>query len=227
MCVSAGRSAGEIAWRRCEGSIRLVLYCTNIMNYLFDAFMVPFWRFIAGPHPHSLSWRDTMSWWTEYLNKEIQIHTDWQIWLCFCVFSGRNQRLGLTGRPYRRIGVLGTSKFYIIRNTIFTFTPQVCQYVNINLLLVSIWICFWCCSWSNVQFVDHHEFYLALDNHMIVEMLRIDLSYLCSRWRMTGRPTVTFPISHDMLSECPQLTTSSYADSSFLILKDSFSFRPL
>uniref|UniRef100_A0A672L3V6 Phosphorylase b kinase regulatory subunit n=1 Tax=Sinocyclocheilus grahami TaxID=75366 RepID=A0A672L3V6_SINGR len=87
---------------------------------------------------------------------------------------GRNQRLGLTGRPYRRIGVLGTSKFYIIRNTIFTFTPQ---------------------------FVDHHEFYMALDNHMIVEMLRIDLSYLCSRWRITGRPTITFPISHSMLTD--------------------------
>uniref|UniRef100_A0A672LNR4 Phosphorylase b kinase regulatory subunit n=1 Tax=Sinocyclocheilus grahami TaxID=75366 RepID=A0A672LNR4_SINGR len=87
---------------------------------------------------------------------------------------GRNQRLGLTGQPYRRIGVLGTSKFYIIRNTIFTFTPQ---------------------------FVDHHEFYLALDNHMIVEMLRIDLSYLCSRRRMTGRPTETFLISHGMLTD--------------------------
>ncbi|XP_078147701.1 phosphorylase b kinase regulatory subunit alpha, skeletal muscle isoform isoform X1 [Centroberyx gerrardi] len=87
---------------------------------------------------------------------------------------GRNQRLGLTGRPYRRIGVLGTSKFYIIRNTMFSFTPQ---------------------------FVDHHHFYLALDNKMIVEMLRTDLSYLSSRWRMTGRPTVTFPISQTMLTE--------------------------
>ncbi|KAJ8405833.1 hypothetical protein AAFF_G00312700 [Aldrovandia affinis] len=87
---------------------------------------------------------------------------------------GRNQRLGLTGRPYRRIGVLGTSKFYKIRNTIFTFTPQ---------------------------FIDHQQFYLALDNHMIVEMLRTDLSYLCSRWRMTGRPTVTFPVSQAMLTE--------------------------
>lgn len=58
----------------------------------------------------------------------------------FFFFSGRNQRLGLTGRPYRRIGVLGTSKFYIIRNTIFTFTPQVGQRVNSNLLLVSFWI---------------------------------------------------------------------------------------
>lgn len=43
----------------------------------------------------------------------------------FCSHSGRNPRLGLTGRPYRRIGVLGTSKFYIIRNTMFSFTPQV------------------------------------------------------------------------------------------------------
>lgn len=87
---------------------------------------------------------------------------------------GRNQRLGLTGRPYRRMGVLGTSKFYVIRNTMFAFTPQ---------------------------FIDHQQFYLALDNRMIVEMLRTDLSYLSSRWRMTGRPTVTFPISQTMLTE--------------------------
>uniref|UniRef100_A0A3Q3E9P0 Phosphorylase b kinase regulatory subunit n=1 Tax=Hippocampus comes TaxID=109280 RepID=A0A3Q3E9P0_HIPCM len=87
---------------------------------------------------------------------------------------GRNPRLGLTGRPYRRIGELGTSKFYIIRNSIFSFTPQ---------------------------FLDHQQFYLALDNKMIVEMLRTEISYLSSRWRMTGRPTVTFPISQTMLTE--------------------------
>ncbi|XP_031707086.1 phosphorylase b kinase regulatory subunit alpha, skeletal muscle isoform isoform X6 [Anarrhichthys ocellatus] len=87
---------------------------------------------------------------------------------------GRNPRLGLTGRPYRRIGVLGTSKFYTIRNTIFSFTPQ---------------------------FIDHQQFYLALDNKMIVEMLRTEIAYLASRWRMTGRPTVTFPISQTMLTE--------------------------
>ncbi|XP_063756770.1 phosphorylase b kinase regulatory subunit alpha, skeletal muscle isoform isoform X2 [Eleginops maclovinus] len=87
---------------------------------------------------------------------------------------GRNPRLGLTGRPYRRIGVLGTSKFYTIRNTMFSFTPQ---------------------------FIDHQQFYLALDNKMIMEMLRTEISYLASRWRMTGRPTVTFPISQTMLTE--------------------------
>lgn len=54
---------------------------------------------------------------------------------------------------------------------------------------------------KTLQFIDHQQFYLALDNKMIVEMLRTEISYLSSRWRMTGRPTVTFPISQTMLSE--------------------------
>uniref|UniRef100_A0A803TUQ2 Phosphorylase b kinase regulatory subunit n=1 Tax=Anolis carolinensis TaxID=28377 RepID=A0A803TUQ2_ANOCA len=87
---------------------------------------------------------------------------------------GRNKRMNLSGRPFRQMGVLGTSRFYDIRDNIFIFTPQ---------------------------FMDLQQFYLALDNKMIVEMLRTDLSYLCSRWRMTGRPIVTFPISHTMLDE--------------------------
>uniref|UniRef100_A0A8B9QCL4 Phosphorylase b kinase regulatory subunit n=1 Tax=Apteryx owenii TaxID=8824 RepID=A0A8B9QCL4_APTOW len=89
---------------------------------------------------------------------------------------GRNKQMCLTGRPFRRMGVLGTSKLYDIRKNIFTFTPQ---------------------------FIDQQQFYLALDNRMIVEMLRTDLSYLCSRWRMTGQPTITFPISHTMLGTDP------------------------
>uniref|UniRef100_F6WY41 Phosphorylase b kinase regulatory subunit n=1 Tax=Callithrix jacchus TaxID=9483 RepID=F6WY41_CALJA len=87
---------------------------------------------------------------------------------------GCNNKMKLSGRPYRHMGVLGTSKLYDIRKTIFTFTPQ---------------------------FIDQQQFYLALDNKMIVEMLRTDLSYLCSRWRMTGQPTITFPVSHTMLDE--------------------------
>ncbi|KAM3827785.1 phosphorylase b kinase regulatory subunit alpha, skeletal muscle isoform 2-T2 [Vipera latastei] len=87
---------------------------------------------------------------------------------------GRNKRLGLSGRPLRHMGVLATSKFYDIRDNIFAFTPE---------------------------FIDQQQFYLALDNRMIVEMLRTDLSYLCSRWGMTGRPTITFPISQTMLDE--------------------------
>uniref|UniRef100_A0A4X1SQD8 Phosphorylase b kinase regulatory subunit n=1 Tax=Sus scrofa TaxID=9823 RepID=A0A4X1SQD8_PIG len=87
---------------------------------------------------------------------------------------GCNSKMKLSGRPYRHMGVLGTSKLYDIRKTIFTFTPQ---------------------------FIDQQQFYLALDNKMIVEMLRTDISYLCSRWRMTGQPTITFPVSHSMLDD--------------------------
>uniref|UniRef100_A0A8C3DNU7 Phosphorylase b kinase regulatory subunit n=1 Tax=Corvus moneduloides TaxID=1196302 RepID=A0A8C3DNU7_CORMO len=85
---------------------------------------------------------------------------------------GRNKSMKLSGRPHRHIGVLGTSKLYVIRNQIFAFTPQ---------------------------FTDQHHFYLALDNQMIVEMLKTELAYLTSCWRMTGRPTLTFPITHTML----------------------------
>uniref|UniRef100_A0A3Q2EGF6 Phosphorylase b kinase regulatory subunit n=1 Tax=Cyprinodon variegatus TaxID=28743 RepID=A0A3Q2EGF6_CYPVA len=87
---------------------------------------------------------------------------------------GNCNKLNLSGRPYRHIGVLGTSKFYEIRNRSYIFTPQ---------------------------FLDQHHFYLALDNQMIVEMLRTELAYLSSCWRMTGRPTLTFPITHSMLVE--------------------------
>nr|XP_033483287.1 phosphorylase b kinase regulatory subunit alpha, liver isoform isoform X3 [Epinephelus lanceolatus] len=87
---------------------------------------------------------------------------------------GNCKKLNLSGRPYRHIGVLGTSKFYEIRNRYYIFTPQ---------------------------FLDHHHFYLALDNQMIVEMLRTELAYLSSCWRMTGRPTLTFPITRSMLVE--------------------------
>ncbi|XP_054829162.1 phosphorylase b kinase regulatory subunit alpha, liver isoform isoform X4 [Eublepharis macularius] len=85
---------------------------------------------------------------------------------------GRNKHMKLSGRPYRHIGVLGTSKLYVIRNQIFTFTPQ---------------------------FTDQHHFYLALDNRMVVEMLRTELAYLTSCWRMIGRPTLAFPITNTML----------------------------
>uniref|UniRef100_A0A6Q2YYP1 Phosphorylase b kinase regulatory subunit n=1 Tax=Esox lucius TaxID=8010 RepID=A0A6Q2YYP1_ESOLU len=85
---------------------------------------------------------------------------------------GTLRKLNLSGRPYRHIGVLGTSKFYEIRSRTYTFTPQ---------------------------FLDKHHFYLALDNQMIVEMLRTELAYLSSSWRIIGRPTLTFPITHNML----------------------------
>ncbi|KAL7983725.1 hypothetical protein Chor_000601 [Crotalus horridus] len=53
--------------------------------------------------------------------------------------------------------------------------------------------------YRHIGFTDQHHFYLALDNRMIVEMLRTELAYLTSCWRMTGRPILTFPITSTML----------------------------
>lgn len=43
---------------------------------------------------------------------------------------------------------------------------------------------------------------------MIVEMLRTELAYLSSCWRMTGRPTLTFPITRSMLGKNISLLVS-------------------
>lgn len=66
--------------------------------------------------------------------------------------------------------------------------------INPNTLWIPLSVFCFC-----VQFLDQHHFYLALDNQMIVEMLRTELAYLSSCWRMTGRPTLTFPITRSML----------------------------
>ncbi len=40
-------------------------------------------------------------------------------------FLGKNERLGLTGRPVTDIGYLATSKLYTMRGQILAFTPSV------------------------------------------------------------------------------------------------------
>lgn len=122
-----------------------------------------------------------------------------------CVIAGHNKKLKLSGRPYRHIGVLGTSKFYEIRDRPYIFTPQVKRNKENKKVFIYFQIqkvCFPPSSFSfltTVQFLDQHHFYLALDNQMIVEMLRTEVAYLSSCWRMTGRPTLTFPIARSML----------------------------
>ncbi|XP_078602491.1 phosphorylase b kinase regulatory subunit alpha, liver isoform-like isoform X5 [Branchiostoma floridae x Branchiostoma japonicum] len=85
---------------------------------------------------------------------------------------GQNAKLGLSGRPSYDIGLLGTSQLYTLKGQTFAFTPQ---------------------------FIDQQQFYLALDNELLVDMLKTDLAYLRYNWRNLGRPTVTFPVSHNML----------------------------
>ena len=39
--------------------------------------------------------------------------------------TGKNKRLGLTGRPCSEIGLLATSKLYMLQGQILAFIPQV------------------------------------------------------------------------------------------------------
>lgn len=41
------------------------------------------------------------------------------------LITGRNKKLGLSGRKSRDVGILSTSKLYSLNDRIFAFTPQV------------------------------------------------------------------------------------------------------
>ena len=87
---------------------------------------------------------------------------------------GRSRKLGLSGRPNKRIGVLGTSKFYEIRNEELTiFYPE---FTNID------------------------ELWIAADIHMLIDRVKTELNYLQSHWSHAGRPTIVIPISNELLN---------------------------
>ncbi|XP_077984081.1 phosphorylase b kinase regulatory subunit alpha, liver isoform-like isoform X2 [Glandiceps talaboti] len=87
---------------------------------------------------------------------------------------GKNKRMNLSGRPSHDIGLLSTSKLYMLQDKILVFTPQ---------------------------FLDQHQFYLALDNDLLVDMFKTDIAYLRYNWNELGRPTLTMTVTHSMLDK--------------------------
>ena len=85
---------------------------------------------------------------------------------------GRNDKLGLTGRPVRRLRSLTTSRMFRIRGESIVFLPS---------------------------FSDSQQFYLTLDYHFLVDQLRSELAYIQKYWSDLGRPTLTFMLTHTML----------------------------
>lgn len=85
---------------------------------------------------------------------------------------GRNDKLGLTGRPVRRLRSLITSRFFRIRGETIIFLPS---------------------------FLDPQQFYLTLDYHFLVAQLKSELAYIQNYWRELGRPTLTLILTHTML----------------------------
>ncbi|MEG4345141.1 glycoside hydrolase family 15 protein [Microcoleus sp. A003_D6] len=85
---------------------------------------------------------------------------------------GRNDQLGLTGRPVRRLRSLTTSRVFKIRGEAIVFLPS---------------------------FLDRQEFYLTLDYHFLVSKIKSELAHIQRHWYQLGRPTVTLMLTHTML----------------------------
>ncbi|HEY9642057.1 MAG TPA: glycoside hydrolase family 15 protein [Coleofasciculaceae cyanobacterium] len=84
---------------------------------------------------------------------------------------GRNDKLGLTGRPIRRLRSLTTSRIFRIRNQTMVFLPAC---------------------------LDRQQFYLTLDYHFLVDQIRGELVYIQRHWYHLGRPTMTLLLTHDL-----------------------------
>ncbi|MEG4206046.1 glycoside hydrolase family 15 protein, partial [Microcoleus sp. Pol7_A1] len=85
---------------------------------------------------------------------------------------GRNDPLGLTGRPVRRLRSLTTSRVFKIREEAIVFLPS---------------------------FLDRQEFYLTLDYHFLVSKIKSEIAHIHRHWYQLGRPTVTLMLTHTML----------------------------
>ena len=87
---------------------------------------------------------------------------------------GRNPRLGLSGRPLRYLRGLATSSVYTVEGRRMLFQPQ---------------------------FINRHDFYMALDNAMLVERLKMMLAYVSKQWDAPGHPLVVLVVTERMLND--------------------------
>ncbi|MBD2196202.1 glycoside hydrolase family 15 protein [Calothrix anomala FACHB-343] len=85
---------------------------------------------------------------------------------------GLNSKLGLTGRPVRRLRSLTTSRIFRIQDQTVVFLPS---------------------------FLDAQQFYLTLDYHFLLDQIRSELAYIQKYWSYLGRPTLTLMLTHTML----------------------------
>lgn len=85
---------------------------------------------------------------------------------------GRNDRIGLTGRPLRMLRTLATSKLYILSGRQLAFFPQS---------------------------LNQKGFYLAMDNRLLIQRLRLELAYIHRHWDRAGHPLIVIGIKQNML----------------------------
>lgn len=86
---------------------------------------------------------------------------------------GRSFKLGMTGRPPRRMRILTTSRLYALAGQRVIFVPQL---------------------------LDRDDFYLGLDNVYLTRRLRSEIGFTHRYWHQAGMPLVTLWITCDMLN---------------------------
>uniref|UniRef100_A0A5S6QS11 Phosphorylase b kinase regulatory subunit n=1 Tax=Trichuris muris TaxID=70415 RepID=A0A5S6QS11_TRIMR len=90
---------------------------------------------------------------------------------------GRNPKMNLSGRKSTDVGLLSTSKMYIVENRIFVFTPQ---------------------------FLDWRRFYLTHDLNILIDTMKSELLYVKATWNVPGRPLVVLVFSSAMVTGASQ-----------------------
>lgn len=89
-------------------------------------------------------------------------------------FLGVNKKLGLTGRPPRPIGALGTSKLYRLHGQTVMCYPLI---------------------------FEVSDFYLSHDMALLIDDIKNELHFVGKYWRMSGRPTVCILIREEHLRD--------------------------
>jgi phosphorylase kinase alpha/beta subunit len=87
---------------------------------------------------------------------------------------GRNDQLGLTGRPIRRLRSLTTSRIFNICGETLVFLPA---------------------------FLDRQQFYLTFDYHFLISQIKAEITYISEQWTQLGRPTMTLLLTKSLLQE--------------------------
>ncbi len=87
---------------------------------------------------------------------------------------GRNQKLGLSGRPFRRLPSLTTSRIFTLGGETVVFLPA---------------------------FLDRQQFYLTLDYHFLISQIKTEIAYISEQWTQLGRPTLTLLLTKFLLQE--------------------------
>ncbi|NJR52081.1 MAG: glycosyl hydrolase family 15 [Leptolyngbyaceae cyanobacterium CSU_1_3] len=85
---------------------------------------------------------------------------------------GRNDKLGLSGRPMRRMRSLTTSRIFKLCGETIAFLPS---------------------------YLEPERFYLTLDYHFLVSSIKSELAYIHRHWKDLGRPIVTLLLTNEML----------------------------